>query len=143
MPPKTEEMVTIKPDLRVIHPEYGDITEDVARAMAEIRQEDHAALVRDAERLQATIAAGRPGNAVVRKNFALKAEIHPAVHAHWRMRHGAGFWKHELDWFLKRNPQCRVRAEAANPTVVVPDVSGILTSKPVRGPVGKRGRWAL
>jgi hypothetical protein len=135
----SEEIVTIKPDMRVIHPEYGDMTEDVARAMAEIRREDHQRLVRDAERLQTEIAAARTGRAVIHKGFALKAEIHPAIFAHWRMREGPGFWKHDMNWFLKKNPQCRVPLQSANPTIVVP----AMPAKAARvGPVGKRGRWA-
>lgn len=134
-----DEIVTIKPDMRVIHPEYGDMTEEVAQAMAEIRREDNERLVRDAERLQAEIAAARPGRAVINKAFALKAEIHPAIHAYWRMREGPGFWKNEMDWFLKRHPQVRVPLQSAAPKIVVPD----LPAKPLRhGPVGKRGRWA-
>lgn len=135
------DVVTIKPDMRVIHPEYGDITEDVARELAAERKRDHERLVREAERMQAEIARSLPGDAVTRPDFALKAAIHPAIHAHWRMKHGRGFWKHEMDWFLKKNPQCRVRSRPANPTVVVPDLSDLGPRR--SGPTGKRGRWAL
>lgn len=139
------DTVTIKPDMRVVHPEYGDITEDVARELAAIRRADHEQLVRDADRWQAQIIAARPGEAVVQKGFALKAEIHPAIVSHWRMRYGAGFWKHELDWFLKKNPKCRVKNRSAKPTIVVPALS--LSNGPAVtarvGPVGRRGRWAL
>lgn len=142
------ETVTIKPDLRVIHPEYGDMTEDVARAMAEIRAEDHAKLIRDAERMQAAITAARPGDAYIQKNFALKAEIHPAIFAHWRMKHGKEFWKHEMDWFLKKNPQCRVRSRSQKTTLnlgTLPpsQVSGLsLQVSPSRPRVVGRGRWS-
>lgn len=141
------DTVTIKPDMRVIHPEYGDITEDVARELAAIRQEDHRNLVRDAERLQAALVAEMPGEAIVNKSFALKARIHPAIYAHWRMKHGAGFWKHDMEWFLKKNPQCRVRSRPANAKVMllgaeIPPAAPIVAPAPRRGPVGKRGRWA-
>lgn len=133
------ETVTIKPDMRVIHPEYGDITEDVARELAAIRQEDHKQLVKHADRMQAEISSARSGTAVLHRNFALKAQIHPAIYAHWRMKHGKGFWKHEMDWFLKKNPQCRVRSKPLNSSVVVPDLSAL----PVRsGPITRKGRWS-
>lgn len=135
------ETVTIKPDMRVIHPEYGDITEDVARELAAERQRDHQRLVREADRMQAAIVAARPGDAVLHKGFALKAQIHPAIYMHWRMKHGRGFWKHDMEWFLKKNPQCRVRSKPLNPSIVVPDLSSIAPRR--SGPTGKRGRWAL
>lgn len=135
------DTVTIKPDLRIIHPEFGDITEDVARELAAERQRDHERLVREADRLQAEITAARPGEAVMHKHFALKAQIHPAIYAHWRMKHGKGFWKHEMDWFLKRNPQCRVKSRPLNPTVRVGvELPG---AEPRRsGPFTRRGRWS-
>lgn len=138
--PMDAETVTIKPDMRVIHPEHGDITEDVAREMAQLRREDNERLVRDAARLQSRIAAGRPGDAVVHNGFALKAEIHPAIYSYWRMREGKGFWASELKSFLKKHPECRVKARSANPTILVPDM-GAIPSR--RGPTGRRGRWAL
>lgn len=130
---------TVKPDLRVEHPDFGDITEDVARELALMRQEDHRRLVLEAEQCQRAITQARPGEAKIQKAFALKAEIDPRVHAYWRMREGPGFWKHELDWFLKKNPQCRVKSVSANPSIIHP---GLPAGAARRGPVGKRGRWA-
>lgn len=135
------ETVTIKPDMRVIHPEYGDITEDVARELAEERKRDHERLIHNAERMQAEITRSLPGDAITNKHFALKAAIHPAIHAAWRMKYGRGFWKHELDWFLKRNPQCRVRSRPASTTIIVPDLSALSPRR--SGPCTRRGRWSL
>jgi hypothetical protein len=105
-----------------------------------VRREDHERLVHEAAAMQRQIAAQRPGEAVIHKGFALKAEIHPAIYAHWRMRYGKGFWKHDLDWFLKKNPECRVKQRAEKPTILVPSLGGIAPSRPV---TGRRGRWAL
>lgn len=140
------ETVTIKPDMRVIHPDHGDITEDVARELANLRREEHEQLVRNAAQQQAAIVQARPGQAYIKRSFALKAEIDPQVHAYWRMREGPGFWKNELDWFLKKNPECRVKSVAENPTV---RVDGFKTAEPVRQAqgfsprAGRKGRWAL
>lgn len=137
-----DEVVTIKPDMRVIHPEYGDITEDVARELANIRREDHEKLVKDAVARNQRIAAARPGQAVVKKGFALKAEIDPAVHAYWRMREGPGFWKNELEWYLKKNPECRVKSVSEKAAV---NFGGHGLPQPRRtggGSQARRGRWA-
>ena len=136
------DTVIIKSDLRIIHPDYGDMTEEVAREMAAIRREDNERLVHEAARMQAEIAAARPGDAVIHDGFALKAQIHPGVHAYWRMREGPGFWKHELGSMMKKFPELRVRARPANPTVRVDGLKGSEAIAPRRGPVGKRGRWA-
>ena len=130
------EVVTIKPDLRIHHPEYGDLTEDVARELALLRQEEHARLYRNAARQQAALVRARPGEAVRHDTYRLKAELDPQVHAYWRMREGPGFWKHELDWFLKRHPECAVPTVAAAPAVRVDGLRG-------RPRLGRRGRWAL
>lgn len=131
--------VTISPALEVHHPDFGDMTEDVARALAQLRREDHERLVREAEQRQRAIVQARPGEAVMHKEFAVAAEIDPAVVSHWRMRYGPGFWKHELKWFLKKNPQCAVKSRPLNPTVVVPEMPATLR----KGPSARRGRWAL
>jgi hypothetical protein len=135
-----DETVTIKPDMRVIHPDHGDITEDVARELAKLRIEEHERLVKDAAAQQAAIVQARPGQAYIKSAFALKAEIDPQVHAYWRMREGAGFWKHELDWFLKKHPQCRVKSIAANPTLLVDGFRDV-APRSIRS--ARRGRWAL
>lgn len=136
------DTVTIKPDMRVIHPEYGDITEEVAREMANIRREDHERLVKEAVQRNKVIAAVRPGQAFVKKGFALKAEIDPAVVAYWRMKYGPGFWKHELDWYLKKNPECRVKS-VSEKTAVNLGGHAIPPRRTGGGTRAKRGRWSL
>lgn len=133
--PAANDIVTIKPDLRVHHPEYGDMTEDVARALAEIRQQDQERLYREAQARQLAIAQATPGEARICDGFALKAQIDPGIVSYWRMREGAGFWKHELDWFLKRHPECAVKRKS--------DVFAVTAPGTRTGVTGKRGRWAL
>ena len=126
-----------KPPMRIVHPDHGDMTADVYFELRKLIQEEHEAEMADIERAQQEIAAGTPGAAIIQKGFALKAQIDPRVHAYWRMREGPEFWKHELDWFLKRHPECGVRQKSAKPTVLVggqPKQRGRV--------VGKRGRWA-
>ncbi len=137
-------------EFRVIHPDYGDMTGEVYEEMKRMIQAEHEETMRHAERWQAEIAAATPGDAIIHDNFALKAQIHPRIVSYWRMREGRGFWKHELDNFLKKNPACRVKQRSANPTVRIGTTlaesrtAALRGAEPLtRGPVGKRGRWAL
>lgn len=141
MPATLSNHVTIKPDMRIVHPELGDITEDVARELAAETHRDDLRLAAEAEARQALLAASAPGEARVTPGFALKARIDPQVHAYWLRREGPGFWKHELDFMLKRHPELRVRARPDNPTVLVDGFRGTAAAaRPATAP-RRGGRW--
>lgn len=127
--------VKAKPDFQFVHPEYGDISAEVYAELTAMIQAEHEAALQDMERSQQAIAAAQPGPALIHKEFALKASIDPRVVSYWRMREGAGFWKHELDRYLKKHPECRVKQQAMKPTVR-------LSEMPSYRVTGKRGRWA-
>lgn len=124
-----------RPDFKFVHPEYGDLSAEVYAELTAMIQAEHEAGMRDMERNQQAIAAATPGPARITKHFALKAQIDPRVVSYWRMREGSQFWRHELDNFLKKHPECRVKQVSDRPTVR-------MTALPSYRVTGKRGRWA-
>ena len=128
--------VIARPAYKFVHPEYGDLTAEVYAELTAMIQADHEAALEDIERSQQQIAQNTPGPAAIRNGFALKAQIDPRVVSYWRMREGSQFWRHELDNFLKKNPNCRVQQVSARPTV---RVQGLRDRPSV---TGRRGRWA-
>lgn len=124
---------------KIIHPEFGDITMDVARELAALRQEDDAQIASEAEARQALIAstAGQEGR--VFKSGHQVAQIDARVHDYWRRREGPQFWRNELKFMLKRHPELRVTSRSETPTV---RVGWERPAAPKTGVHGKRGRWA-
>ncbi len=119
------------------HPETGeDITEDVARELLRMTEEDDRELFATAAARQARIASAfRDGEARTFKHGHMTAQIDARVHDYWRRREGPDFWKHELKYMLKRHPELRVEARAEKPSVLI-------TQKVPSGVRGRRGRWA-
>lgn len=118
--------------MRVTHPDYGDLTEDVARELALLRHQRADEEYLAAERRQRLIAreCGQESR-VMKDGMRLVAHIDESVFNYWEAREGREFWKHEMDFMLKRHPELGVKPVNPNP------VFGY------RGPVrGKRGRWA-
>lgn len=131
----------VKPDWRIVHPDHGDITEDVARELARVEHEDNEKLFREATARQAMIARENERGGRLTKGFALKANIDGRIYDYWRKREGKDFWKHEMPNMLKRHPEFAVRCRPDNPTLRVDgfkDTPLARTSAPRRG-----GRWAL
>jgi len=128
----------VKPDMRIVHPDHGDITEDVARELARVEQEDNEELFRTAAARQAMIAKQNAQGGRLTPGFALKANIDHRIYDYWRKREGRGFWKSEMDWFLKRHPECAVRCTPDNPTLRIDGFKGtaLAGTAPRRG-----GRW--
>ena len=127
----------VKPDMRVVHPDYGDITEDVCRELAEMQREDDDQLFKEAAARQAILAADNIKGARLNRNFALKANIDGRIYDYWRRREGKDFWKHELGYMMKRHPELRLNYIPDAPTVRVDGFKGRATA-PSRG-----GRWHL
>lgn len=126
----------VKPDWRIVHPDHGDITEDVARELARVEHEDNEKLFREATARQAIIARENAQGGRLTKGFALKANIDGRIFDYWRKREGKDFWKHEMGAMLKRHPELAVRCRPDNPTVRI-DGFKAQPSTPTRG-----GRWA-
>ena len=129
----TANFIRVKPGFRIEHPDYGDMTEDVARELAKITAHDDEITAATAEARQAQILAATPGPARITPGFALKAQIDARVHDYWRRREGAGFWKHELKNMIRRHPELGVKAVSDQSRV---SFAGATTA-PCRG-----GRWA-
>jgi hypothetical protein len=129
----TANFIRVKPGFRIEHPDYGDMTEDVARELATMTAHDDAITAATADARQAQILAATPGPARITPGFALKAQIDARVHDYWRRREGTGFWKHELKNMLRRHPELAVKAQSdqARVSFATP------TTAPRRG-----GRWA-
>lgn len=127
--------VLAAPPMKFVDPELGDITAEVYAELKAQIQRDHEQALREVAADQRAIAAATPGPARITKHFALKAQIDPRIVSYWRMREGPGFWKHELDNFLKKHPECRVEQKsnvfraAAVPPSNRPRITG-------------RGRWS-
>lgn len=123
------------PDMRIVDPDHGDITEDVARELAILRQQETERIAAKALRRQRHIAATCGQESVQHKAAGLRlvAQIDEGVFSEWERREGAGFWQHELAWMCKRHPELAVRPFNPNP------VFGYRGPYRVRG---KRGRWA-
>jgi hypothetical protein len=72
--------------------------------------------------------------------FALKANIDGRIYDYWRRKQGKDFWKHEMDYMLKRHPEFRVQCRPDNPTVRVDGLKGTALAATPRSSRG--GRWA-
>lgn len=122
--------------MEVHHPDFGDMTEDVARELAALRDVRNLEDVLDAGSRQEHIAATCGTEMTYGKGGVRQlAQIDEKVFNYWEAREGRDFWKHELNWMLKRHPEMAVRARSANPTIS-------LRTKPQYAVTGKRGRWA-
>lgn len=112
--------VHVMPDMRIVHPEYGDISEDVARELAALRHQAHDVACLEAERRQRKIAAAQRESRIDRKTgMRLVAQIDEDVFNYWESREGAEFWKHELPFMMKRHPEIAVKPVSDRPTVLV------------------------
>jgi hypothetical protein len=126
---------------KIIHPELGDITMDVARELAAMRQADDAQIANEAEARQVAIAAAMGQEGRTFRGGHQIAQIDARVHDYWRRREGPDFWKHELGFMRKRHPELRVVSRSAKATIRVPRTLPAIA--PARtGVFGKRGRWA-
>lgn len=124
---------------KIIHPEFGDITMEVAQELAAIRAQDEAEIANEAEARQTLIASTVGQEGRVFKGGHQVAQIDARVHAYWRRREGPDFWRNELKFMLKRHPELRVISRSATPTIRVERKLESTPRLPVRG---KRGRWA-
>lgn len=124
----------VKPDMRMIHPDHGDITADVAAELAAIEQADNDELFAEAGARQAALAKEYENGARLSKGFALKANIDGRIYDYWRKREGKDFWKHELGFMMKRHPELRLKHVSDHTTLLMP---GRKATAPARG-----GRWS-
>lgn len=131
--------IHIGPDMRIIHPEYGDMTEDVARELAVMNQAaaDEAFAQAQANQVKIAKLCGRESR-IGKDGLRLVAQIDADVFGYWEMREGRDFWKHELKFMSKRHPEIAVNPRSENPTIVNPGIPALARS----GVRGKRGRWA-
>jgi len=141
LPSVTIAGARVKPDMRIVHPDHGDITEDVARVLAEVEREDDARLFREATARQAILARQNEQGGRLTPGFALKANIDGRIYDYWRRKQGKDFWKHELGYMLKRHPEFRVRCRPDNPTVLLDGLKGTALARPAT-PSSRGGRWA-
>lgn len=140
LPSATIAGARVKPDMRIVHPDHGDITEDVARVLAEVEREDDERLFREAAARQAILAKQNAEGGRLTKGFALKANIDGRIYDYWRRKQGKDFWKHEMGYMLKRHPEFRVQCRPDNPTVRVDGLKGTALAATPRSSRG--GRWA-
>lgn len=128
--------VHIGPDMRIHHPEYGDMTEEVAKELILLERENDEDTYRNAHARQVAIAktCGVDGR-VMDKNSGLRlvAQIDPGVFSYWEMREGKQFWTNqgELNNMLKKHPELAVQAKS----------NQFSFSTPATGN-RRRGRWA-
>lgn len=109
-----EGFATVDPLTMKVHVEgYGDMTEDVAKALAEIRIEQQTDLAVAAKTRQAMIARDS-GEAVNLPYGHVVAQVDEAIYQHWVDRYGPKFWsdKNNRKHFLRDNPECAVRSRA-------------------------------
>jgi hypothetical protein len=114
-------LAIIDPRNMRIHVEgYGDMTEDVARELAAMRQEDTDRVAEKAARRQAYLAR-ELGEATHFDGGCVVAQVDEGVYQHWVDRYGAQFFsdRSNRNYFLKRHPECRVHSKAKNPTLLV------------------------
>lgn len=119
---------------KIIHPELGDITMDVARELHSMTAADDARLHSEAEARQALISASAGQEGRTFKGGHMVAQIDARVYDYWRRREGKDFWKSELKFMQKRHPELRFTARSENASILVPASAKRIT--------GKRGRWA-
>jgi hypothetical protein len=107
-----EGIAVIDPHSMRVHVDgYGDMTEDVARELHTMRMER---LAREAAVVDARqrFLAREHGEAPLLPDGQLVAQIDEAVYQHWVDRYGPKFWADKANrrWFLRKHPECRVRA---------------------------------
>lgn len=117
-----EHVITVQPgpDMRIVVPGYGDMTEDVARELAEMKREDNARVAAKAAQRQAYLA--REFGETTNLSFGeVVGQVDEGVYQHWIDRYGPKFWhdKSNRGWFLKQHPECRVKSKSARLTVRV------------------------
>ena len=112
-------MLASAPNFQVIDPEFGDITADVAAELVLMEQEQEARDFAEAAHRQRHIAATCGTEAQTFTHGHVTAQIDEYVYNYWERREGKGFWrdKGERDRFLKKNPECRVRARTGRTIV--------------------------
>lgn len=121
------------PDMRIIDPVYGDISEDVARELAAMRQEAQLqAMLRAHDRQTRIAAAQRESRIDRRTGMRLVAQIDADVFNHWETREGPEFWNHELPFMLKRHPELAVKPVSDRPSVLVDGFGKTLTAEPLK-----------
>jgi len=120
--------------MQVHHPDYGDMTAEVAAELQKLNQSSDERAYAEATRRQRHIAHVCGQESLTMKGgMRLVAQIDESVFGYWEAREGREFWKHELPFMLKRHPELAVKAVNPNPQFGY-------TGKP--GVRGKRGRWA-
>jgi hypothetical protein len=94
-------------------PDFGDMTEDVARELHALRIER---LEREASVVGARqrYLAREHGEAQMHADGALVGQIDEAVYQHYVDRYGAAWWhdKGNRAWFFKRHPEAKVKVIA-------------------------------
>jgi hypothetical protein len=115
-------MLASAPNFKVIDPEYGDITADVAAELVLIEQEQEVRDFAQAAARQRHIARTMGTEARTFKEGHMVAQIDQYVYDYWERREGKGFWKDKAnrERFLKKNPECRVRARTGRTVITVP-----------------------
>lgn len=112
-------MLASAPQFKIIDPVYGDMTADVAAELVLMEQEQEARDFAEAAARQKHIAAtcGTEGSVFACGHQV--AQIDAYVYNYWERREGRGFWKDkgERERFLKKNPECRVRARSGRTLV--------------------------
>jgi hypothetical protein len=112
--------IQVMPDMRIVHPEYGDLTEDVARELNKLNQAEAERIYREAQPRQRRIAGACGQEAVINPGgLRLVAQIDETVFNYRETREGPEFWKHALPFMLKRHPELAVRARPARTSVLL------------------------
>ena len=119
--------------MRIVHPEFGDMTADVAAELALMRQEEERRAFEQAAARQRRIAASGQ-EAGTLKCGHMVAQIDASVFDYWQRREGRGFWadKSNLRYMLKRHPELRVNSKSRRATILRPD----LPARPARAATG-------
>jgi hypothetical protein len=122
---------------------YGDMEADVCAVFARWAQEENERDIALAAREQAHINKTCGREATLLDHGQLALQISGRAYSHWEHREGKGFFgdKSNRRDFAKRHPECVVKGIPKNPSIRVPDTTGITTSKTSKPRHG--GRWAL
>jgi hypothetical protein len=132
-------MLAAAPQFKVIDPEFGDLTADVAAELELMNREQEARDFAEAAARQRHIAATMGTEAHTMQHGHQVAQIDAYVYEYWRRREGKEFWtdKASREAFLKKHPECRVRARSAR-TIV----NGASLPPAAQPRITGRGRWA-